>query len=58
MVQVDLEELRKVWYNLGLKWETISGKNAEVFNSLDRWQKQELAHEYLKGNADFLEKSK
>lgn len=54
MVQVDMDELRAKWYQMGLDGTAIKGDDAVLFNSLDQWQKQELRNEYLKAAAEVV----
>lgn len=54
MVQVDLAELRKKWYNLGKSGTDIAGDDAVLFNSLDPWQKRELRNAYVEGTTEAL----
>ncbi|AMM43615.1 hypothetical protein FDG95_gp376 [Pectobacterium phage vB_PcaM_CBB] len=54
MVQVDLSELRTKWYNLGKAGTAIAGTDAELFNSLDPWQKRELRNAYVEGTTEAL----
>lgn len=55
MVQVDLAELRQVWYLMGLNGTAITGERKVLYNSLDSWQRQELRNEYLKGANDCID---
>lgn len=54
MVQVDLAELSKKWYNMGKDGTDISKEDSVLFNNLDPWQKRELRNAYVRGSADSL----
>lgn len=53
MVQLDLDELRAKWYDMGKFAKVISESDHELFNSLDLWQKKELVDAFIKGNKEF-----
>ncbi|QXO12285.1 hypothetical protein pEaSNUABM49_00039 [Erwinia phage pEa_SNUABM_49] len=52
MVQEDMTELRKRWYDLARAGTAITGDNRTLFNTLDGWQRQELKNAYVQGMTD------
>lgn len=52
MIQVDMQELRQKFYNLGKNNQDIKGDNAELYKSLDAWQRIELMDSFNKGQQD------
>lgn len=52
MIQVDMSELCQKFYNLGKDKQEIIGDNAEMYKSLDAWQRIELMDAYNRGKQD------
>lgn len=52
MIHVDLSVLESLFHLLGEKNEFPTGKTAELYNSLDLWQKNQLNNAWMKGKED------
>lgn len=49
MIQTDMDVLREQFYNLGKEGKAITGNAAEVFKTLDAWQRIEVINSYNEG---------
>lgn len=52
MVHVDLEVLKKVWYNIGYKNVSWTDNQYSELKALDNWQRNEVLKAHKKGIDD------